>query len=204
MGPMISPTKRSMLVHRAPPVTWAKSSAHSQLPTRATTRRTGTAVMAGSPGGAQVRSGAWAAWAPPCSGVGGPATVAASTPQDLLALCDVGLWTSTSPSERAYVSSDGGARFSPLAARLPSACQGASTLATVSALVAAAGCGAGVVATFDGGASWSTVYTGTGTVRYVGFTTATQGVAIETPASSPVGTLLMTHDAGHSWTPASI
>ena len=155
-------------------------------------------------GGAQLRSGAWAAWTPPCSAVGGPATVAASTPQDLFALCDVGLWTSSSPSERAYVSSDGGARFSPLGARLPSGCQGSSTLAMVSSLVAAAGCGADVVATFDGGASWSTVYTGSGTVRYVGFTTATQGVAIETPASSSVGTLLVTHDGGHSWTPASI
>ena len=155
-------------------------------------------------GGARLRSGAWAAWTPPCSAVGGPATVAASTSQDLFALCDVGLWTSTSPRERAYVSSDGGASFSPLAARLPSVCQGSSALATVSSLVAAAGCGADVVATFDGGASWSTVYTGTGTVLYAGFTTATRGLAIETPASSPVGTLLVTVDGGHSWAPTSI
>ena len=155
-------------------------------------------------GGARLRSGAWAAWTPPCSAVGGPATVAASTSQDLFALCDVGLWISTSPRERAYVSSDGGASFSPLAARLPSVCQGSSALATVSSLVAAAGCGADVVATFDGGASWSTVYTGTGTVLYAGFTTATRGLAIETPASSPVGTLLVTVDGGHSWAPTSI
>jgi photosystem II stability/assembly factor-like uncharacterized protein len=56
-----------------------------------------------------------------------------------------------------------------------------------------------LLASFDGGATWTMVYQGSDTILIseLGFTTATQGVAI-------IGNrLLMTVDGGHSWNPMS-
>jgi photosystem II stability/assembly factor-like uncharacterized protein len=157
-------------------------------------------------GGARLQSGAWASWTPACATAGGLAALAASTTQDLIAICDAGAWTSGTPTEQAYVSTDGGTSFSQLATALPAACQGSDALASSTASVAAAGCGGEIVATFDGGGSWSSVYTGgAGTsITYVGFTTSTQGVAIAASTASLPGTLLMTHDGGHTWAPVTI
>jgi len=49
-------------------------------------------------------------------------------------------------------------------------------------------------------------------IDYLGFTTTTQGVAIELESpicsnsgcTSPAGRLLMTHDGGHEWAPVPI
>jgi hypothetical protein len=157
-------------------------------------------------GGARLLSGSWSSWTPACSTAGGAAALAASSSQDLLAVCDVGAYTSGSAAEDAFASTNGGASFIPLSPPLPSACQGSSTLASPSTSVAAAGCGAGIVATFNGGGSWGTVYTGGSgtTIAYVGFTTTTQGVAIATAAGSAVGTLLMTRNGGESWVAVTI
>ena len=58
--------------------------------------------------------------------------------------------------------------------------------------------GGGLEASFDGGATWRTVVSlGRGSVSYVGFTTALQGVLIE--AASPGTTMRMTRDGGHTW-----
>ena len=64
---------------------------------------------------------------------------------------------------------------------------------------------AGLVASFDGGAIWSTVDaspTGSGPT-YVGFETTAQGVAIWTDdeGATPIGSLQMTFDGGHNWVP---
>jgi photosystem II stability/assembly factor-like uncharacterized protein len=123
-----------------------------------------------------------------------------------MAICAVGQYTSASPTERAYVSSDGGDSFSELAISLPSACQASSLLASPSISVAVAACGGEIVATFDGGGIWSTVYdSGSGpSIGYIGFTTTTQGVAIEASAFDSLGALLMTHDGGHTWAEVDI
>ena len=155
--------------------------------------------------GARLQSGSWAAWTPPCATVEGPATLAASSPQDLIAVCDDGLWGGVggSNAERAYVSSNGGASFTQLLTALPSACQGAA-LASPSSSVAATGCGGTIEGTFNGGSTWTGVYSAGGAISYLGFTTSSQGVAIQTAGSSSLGSLLMTTDGGHSWAPVII
>ncbi len=63
--------------------------------------------------------------------------------------------------------------------------------------------GTSILATFNGGVSWTNVYqaplaNGPG---FIGFETATQGVAIMVNGggATPVGSLLMTFDGGHHW-----
>jgi hypothetical protein len=148
--------------------------------------------------GASLQSGAWGSWTPPCTTVGGGAVLAASSSEDLLAACDQGVWGGGPIQERAYTSTDGGASFSELATVLPAPC---NALASRSPSVAAAGCGSDLVETFNGGGSWSTVYAGAANtdIAYAGFTTPNQGVAI-----SGLGTLLMTHDGGHTWVDVDI
>jgi hypothetical protein len=154
-------------------------------------------------GGARLLSGVWSSWTPPCTTVGGPAVLAASSSADLFAVCDQGIWSGGPIQERAYVSADAGSSFTQLPAVLPSAC---NAVASPSPSVAAAGCGPDLVATFNGGGSWGTVYTGVTNsyITYVGFTTTTQGVAINAASTTGPGTLLMTHDGGQTWTVVTI
>ena len=159
--------------------------------------------------GARLQSGAWASWTPPCRAVGGSSAVlAASSPLDLLAVCALGFSTSQSPTEGVFVSTDGGGSFSQLATALPVGCVGSSALASPNASVAVVACSSGLTATFDGGASWSTVDGGVSDVADLGFTTASQGVAVAIDAAGTsydaTGTLLMTHDGGHTWTAVDI
>jgi hypothetical protein len=196
-------------------------------------------VVGGSSLGA---AGSWQRWTPPCAKANGGASLAASNPSNLVAVCEEGVWGPASnlpagtsiPSQWLFASSNGGASFqpvaslhstsiatlplvatpspgtvvvgetleaaSPLGAVSPSAASTSSTKPT-SASASMAGT-AGLSASFDGGHTWQTVYTarpGT-TCTYLGFTTLTQGVAIESTATG--SELLMTRDGGHTWTPA--
>jgi hypothetical protein len=158
-------------------------------------------------GGARLQSGAWSTWTAPCTTANGPATLAGSSSVDLIAVCEAGLYGgSNSPTEQAYASTNGGGAFTALAAALPAACQGSSTLASPTTSVAAAGCGGKIVATFNGGGSWGTVFTGAGntSISYVGYTTSTQGMAVEVSLTSGTGPVLMTHDGGHTWAAVTI
>ena len=158
-------------------------------------------------GGARLQSGAWSAWTAPCSTVNGPATIAGSSSQDLIAACDVGLYGgSSSPTEQAYTSTNAGGAFTALATALPTACQGIPALASPTTSVAAAGCGEQIVATFNSGGSWATVFTGSGntSISHLGFTTPTQGVAIEVSLTSSTGLLVMTRNGGASWAAVTI
>jgi photosystem II stability/assembly factor-like uncharacterized protein len=59
--------------------------------------------------------------------------------------------------------------------------------------------GAVLVATFDGGRTWTIVARlGAVTIADLGLTTATQGVVISAPSGGPVR-LLMTRDGGRTW-----
>jgi photosystem II stability/assembly factor-like uncharacterized protein len=161
-------------------------------------------------GGARLINGQWQPWQPPCLGVNGAAFLAASTPQDLIAVCDQGVWGPATPAGvYDYVSTDGGTSFAMLGTPLSGIDDEGSCLASPSPSVVFVAGGAGLLATFDGGVSWSTVYpasTGTGGPAYVGFETETQGVAIWVNGAGviPVGSLLMTFDGGHHWSPVTL
>ncbi len=73
-------------------------------------------------------------------------------------------------------------------------------LASGSATAAGASAAA-LSASFDGGHTWQTVYAATpgATWAYLGFTSLTQGVAIESTGQG--SQLLMTRDGGHAWAP---
>ena len=160
-------------------------------------------------GGARLAGGQWLAWQPPCLQVNGPAFLAASTSQDLMAVCDQGVWGPANPAGvQAYLSTNGGSSFSILTDPMPNSAGYQGTLASPSPGVAFLAGGAGIRATFDGGATWSIVYSNPIDTfpQYVGFETATQGVAIvnNDAGTAPVGSLLMTFDGGRSWSPVTL
>ncbi|TMC48887.1 MAG: hypothetical protein E6J14_10595 [Chloroflexi bacterium] len=157
-------------------------------------------------GGARLAHGHWLTWQPPCASAGGSAVLAASTPTSLVAVCHEGTWTSGPETVHAYFSSNGGASFRRAARELPQAFGGVVGSPRPGAVIAGgyADDGTdGLLATYDGGTSWTTVYRGApanGTTEAeLGFTSAAQGVVIETHTG--VGTLLMTFDGGHQWQP---
>jgi hypothetical protein len=156
-------------------------------------------------GGARLINGQWVAWQPPCLNVNGPALLDASSAQYLVAVCDQGEWGPASPAGvHAYVSTDGGVSFGLPTTSVPS--YGSLASPTPGVLVLAGG--AGLLATFDGGATWTTVCTAPidTWVQYIGFETSTQGVAIAMNSAGviPIGSLLMTFDGGHDWSPVTL
>jgi photosystem II stability/assembly factor-like uncharacterized protein len=151
-------------------------------------------------GGARLVNGAWAAWQPPCADVVGPAYVAASGPSELAAACDVGLW-GTPTGDHLFLSHDGGSTFveSGTAVPLQMAAQAAAASPSVIVVAGSDSTGATLVATFDGGRTWTVVARlGAVTIRDLGFTTADQGVVFATPAGGPAS-LLVTRDGGRTW-----
>ncbi len=159
--------------------------------------------------GARLASSGWARWTPPCTDANGLAHLAASSSSDLVAVCDEGQWGPPAPGTTAqaawlFTSTDGGSHFTAVG-EVDSPAVSASSVATAPGdpqVVVVAG--PGLTASFDGGHTWRTVYTPPSgqTVRFVGFTTATQGVAITAGASS--STLLMTHDGGSTWSAVAL
>lgn len=157
-------------------------------------------------GGARLNGGEWAPWKPPCADIGGPATLAASTPSEMVVVFDEGLLTGV-PQVRANRSTDGGTTFQADATPVPLGCcvaDVASGHPGTAVVASTTGDGAAVlVATFDEGASWTTVYRAPDRQAWdeLGFTSAAQGVAISRESDKTTATLLMTLDGGHSWTP---
>lgn len=154
--------------------------------------------------------GAWQAWTPPCSGADGPGVLAAASSTELVAVCGEGLWGTPDAGTTAgqawlFRSVDGGDSFSAVGA-LPVAASDAYAVTTApgdAATVVVATLN-GLVASFDGGATWTDLHTAGAQGKYagadfVGFTTATQGVAIM--GDGPGTTMLMTRDGGHTWEP---
>jgi photosystem II stability/assembly factor-like uncharacterized protein len=152
---------------------------------------------------ARLDDGAWVPWTPTidCRG-SASASLAASDATHLVLVCDAGEWFSGPPRTVVSFSDDGGASFQPSSNVLPPATYGMDASPAPGVAVIATKYGLrGLIATFNGGTTWTNVYplTTNGGCSYVGFTTATQGVAI----CSPNGTMLMTFDGGHTWNPVS-
>jgi photosystem II stability/assembly factor-like uncharacterized protein len=150
--------------------------------------------------GARLDAGIWKAWDPPCVDLTGPALLAASSPRDLVAVCDVGLW-SNPVGERLFVSSDGGANFTAVGGRMPISSVGAVATPDKATIVVGGSnaTGSALLTSADGGRTWpSVVSAGNTTIVQLGFTTQTQGLVI-TRTESDLGRMLMTHDAGRTW-----
>jgi len=153
-------------------------------------------------GGARLVNGAWVAWQPPCADVVGPAFLAASSPTELAAACDVGLWGNPA-GDHLYLSGDGGSAFveSATAVPLQMAAQVAAASPSVIVVGGSDATGAVLVGTFDGGRTWTIVARlGAVEIADLGFTTAAQGVVITVSADRPAS-LLVTRDGGRTWGP---
>jgi photosystem II stability/assembly factor-like uncharacterized protein len=152
--------------------------------------------------GAELHDRKWSLWKPPCADRGGPATLAASTSRDLVAVCQEGQWGGPPPQTRLHVSHDGGATFTPGDAPLPqSAGEPATPRPNTVALASSDGETAAIRASFDGAKTWSVVYRAPKFTHLfeLGFTTATQGIAIASSSDGATGELIMTTDGGHHW-----
>jgi hypothetical protein len=155
-------------------------------------------------GGARLVGGAWQTWKPPCMDVGGPvspAAIAASSPADLVAACDLFGNVNGPLGYHLFVSRDGGGSFVARGGRLPvDSISGVATADTSTIVIAGwDSTEAVLVGSFDGGKTWSTVVrAGTVQLSDLGFTTPTQGVVITNSASGSGG-LFMTRDGGRTW-----
>ena len=147
--------------------------------------------------GARLDNGSWVPWSPPCQSSGGPGELAASDPDHLVAVCDGGAYGGTAAT-LIFLSSDGGSTFVPTAHSLPQDDYGPCASPSPGVIIISSSGQGGLMASFDGGDRWSSVYNPPNSQgwQYVGFTTPTQGVAIESS-----GTLVMTLDGGHDWAP---
>lgn len=148
--------------------------------------------------GARLSGGRWSTWQPPCLTANGPLALAASTQNDLVAVCDEGVWGPPMPeATRAYLSHDGGASFQLSPVKVPG-------FAPVIASASPQWAEVGAAETFDGGRTWAPVLPAAAAMpTEIGFTSATQGVLIanDHQVDSPGGGMLMTFDGGHVWGP---
>jgi photosystem II stability/assembly factor-like uncharacterized protein len=151
-------------------------------------------------GGARLANGSWVAWTPPCADVVGPAYLAASSPTELAAACDVGLWSNPT-GDHLYLSHDGGSTFAPAgtAAPLTMAAMAATASPSVVVVGGSDATGSVLAATADAGRTWKVVARlPAGQISDLGFTTATQGVVIVGGVGGSAS-LLMTRDGGQTW-----
>lgn len=153
----------------------------------------------------------WRQMADPCSRAGSDwalAGVAPVTDASMYLLC-VGGAGAGSEDKRVLFSTDGGAHATATVAAPPRGGLADEIAAASTAVVAlAARSGASwVYRSGDSGHTWAApLEQGDGGVGYVdlGFTTATQGVAIYgNPASGTASRLLMTRNAGAAWSPVT-
>ena len=154
-------------------------------------------------GGARLVGGKWQIWQPPCLDVLGPATLAAANAQEVDAVCEFGVWGPApggQEGEHLYRSSNGGQTFIETGPQL--AVSGPIAAPSASTIVASSGASQ-LVMTVDGGLTWNAVSVPAQSTsfyaRYIGFTTATQGVLISSDLGNSHGQMLMTRDGGHTW-----
>jgi photosystem II stability/assembly factor-like uncharacterized protein len=156
--------------------------------------------------GARFVSGRWVAWTPPCLDLAGPAILAASTSSDLVAACDVGLWSNPS-GVHVFASMDGGASFRETGSGGPvSSLDGVAAPAQGAILVAGgrSGGGSAIVASFNGGKDWESVQTLPASVGpTLSFTSPQDGFALS-GSGDGAAELWLTRDGGRTWSAVSI
>ena len=153
-----------------------------------------------------VDGSSWHRLANPCAAAGADFALAAVAPVSSTQLFELCAGDPGAGSETKVVlfSSDGGAHATATSAA-PGRGGIASGIAAASTAVVAVPAASGasyVYRSADGGHTWATPLSqGDGGVGYfdVGFTTATQGVAVYGSPAQDSSTLLMTHDAGATW-----
>ncbi|AYF75729.1 hypothetical protein D7D52_19885 [Nocardia yunnanensis] len=158
-------------------------------------------------GGARLVDGTWTGWASPCGG-DGPADWTVTSAKRVLALCGrSGFHDDNGTTMRLLTSIDGGVSFTETAQLAPTLVPNAA-LAAADATHLNAVLDNQVLASADGGQSWSTAYTAPDPGWQVSssvFATDTTGFMILAQAgtgSGPQATrMLVTQDAGHSWAP---
>ena len=159
-------------------------------------------VIAGARLGA---NGRWAKWTPPCANYGGVAELTASSSTDLVAVCNPGPGTPPSLAMTTTIkfSHNGGNSF-PSSHTIPDAKFGVGGPLSPSPNTAVIVDAGDLRRTTDGGVTWHAVvsFPGTGSAGGAvddGFTTATQGFVVLS-----AGRMLMTYDAGATWTPSTL
>ena len=154
----------------------------------------------------------WTAWTPACAKADGAGLLAASSATELTAVCAEGIWGTPDPGTTAnhnwlFRSTDGGTSFTSVGEVPGNNPQSVTVAPANGQTIVVADSQLGLQASFDGGHTWQTVEPGLtngtsanpgGWYGFVGFTTATQGVAIRYKS---VPTLFMTRDGGHTWSP---
>jgi hypothetical protein len=159
--------------------------------------------------GAHLVAGRWVPWAAPCANNGGIAVISAPTISSMAAVCEEGIWGpsgySGPPAARAIFSSTGGATFF-LGGTVPGTADASGTVVAspgpgVSVTDAFVGTSYELVETLNYAKSWQVVATAPESrpFTYLGFTSSSQGVAIESGSQSAV--MLMTFDGGRVWSP---
>jgi photosystem II stability/assembly factor-like uncharacterized protein len=134
----------------------------------------------------------------------------AVTATDMAAVCGSG-GAAGSETKAVYSSTDGGASFHRVGEAPPAGDIAGIALASPTTYVVSAASGASwLYASFDGGATWKTVFTDTGSGGMpwydLGFTSASFGEVIEGDPGvrgMPGSRMLVTNDGGQSWAPVS-
>jgi hypothetical protein len=157
-----------------------------------------------------VGGSSWHRLANPCATAGADLALVGAAPVSTTQLFELCAGDPGAGSETKVVlfSSDGGAHATATSAA-PARGGLASGIAAASTAVVAVPAASGasyVYRSADGGHTWGTPLSqGDGGVGYfdVGFTTATQGVAVYGNPAQGNSSLLMTHDAGATWKPVT-
>jgi hypothetical protein len=157
-------------------------------------------------GGARFGRTGWLTWQPPCLSGGGGLLLSAPTATNVTAVCSDGQWTNFPARVVVAFSLNSGTTFSP-AALQPGLVEagGAASPAPGAVVIATVGANGNVafVATYNAGATWEKVFASINEdyTAFIGFTSASQGVAIVDDDGGTTASLLMTFNAGRSWAP---